>query len=368
MPTLPLTPAVNVYYNLPAIGTPRANFNLGLIVGTSTVISTGTRVAVYSSLAEMATAGFSLNSPEYLAATRYFAANSRPRQVAIGRQGTGETAVAALTACRLANTDWYTAFVPGASDSDSSAIAAYVEALTGPLTQYIFQSSTSAIKAGTGGNLFETLKTSAYKRTLGIFSTDAYIGAAVMGYAMGQVSNLANSAFTLKFKNLPGATDESLTTAQVTTIEGNNGNVYIQRIKGKPWFENGTSFSGAFFDEILYYDKLASDIQAAIADQLYRVNKLPQTDDGMAQLRSVVSVPCQQGVKMGYLAPGQWNGQPVLNLNPGDNLSAGYLIQSDSIDNQSQVDREARKAPNIYAAVKGAGAIHSVVIEIDVNR
>jgi hypothetical protein len=365
--TLPLTPAVNAYYNLPGIGTPRAGFNLGLIIGTSSVISTTTRVAEYASLAEMAAAGFSLSSPEYLAASRYFAATSKPTRLLVGRQGSGETPVAALTACRLANSEWYAAFIPGANDSESSAVAAYVESAS-PLTQYIFQSSTAAIKAGTAGNLFETLKASGYDRTQAIFSTDAYLGAAVLGYACGQVSGLANSAFTLKFKRLPGATAETLTSANVTSIQNNNGNVYVERMKGRPWYENGTNCSGAYFDEILYYDKLATDIQNAIADQLYQVDKLPQTDDGMAQLASVVSVPCEEGVNIGYLAPGQWNGEPVLELKTGDFLPKGYMVQFDSIDQQSQTDRDARKAPNIYVSVKGAGAIHSVTIAINVNR
>src|SRR5689334_981220 len=114
MPTLPLTPIVTVNYSLTGTTTVRRGFNLGLIIGTSTVVTANQRVALYNSLADMVTAGFSTSSPEYLAAQQYFAAPSNPSQVAIGRQdlSASETCLAALQACRAANTDWYIAYVP----------------------------------------------------------------------------------------------------------------------------------------------------------------------------------------------------------------------------------------------------------------
>lgn len=368
MTSLPLTPFADVYYNLPAVGSTRRGFNLGLVIGESPVISTSDRVKKYSSLAEMVTDGFSTSSDEYLAAQRYFAASSRPSEIAIGRQGSGETCLAAVQACRAADDEWYICYVPGATDPDHEAIAAYIEALDAPYSQYFLQTEDADVLNDVSSNLFETLKDAGYKRTHGLYSTDDHAIAGVMGYAMGQTSDLANSAYTLKFKTFPGVTVDDLTTQQVSNIEGNNGNVYITRGNDYDMYEQGIQFSGDFFDEIIYLDKLVNNIQIAVANQLYQTPKIPQTEDGMAQLRAVASAPCQTAVGIGFLAPGKWTGERVLTLNTGDYLPSGYLVMSESIASQSQADREDRKAPPIYVAAKLAGAIHSVVIEINVNR
>ena len=57
-----------------------------------------------------------------------------------------------------------------------------------------------------------------------------------------------------------------------------------------------------------------------------------------------------------------------MNLKTGDALSTGYMVLADTLANQSQADRDARKSPPIYVAVKMAGAIEHVVIGIVVNR
>lgn len=357
---------VNVTVNLPAVGVVPQSFNTGLIIGSSNVISTGTRVAQYSSLADVLAAGFATNSAEYLAASLYFSSPSQPNQLCVGRKGSGETSLAALTACRVANSLWYAAYDTTAADSDQAAIAAYVEALTAPFTQYFCQSSTSAVKAGTGGNIFETLKNSSYKRTHGLFSSNANAVASIMGYAMGQTSNLANSRYTLKFKTMPGVTPESLTETQVTNIENNNGNIYIARSSNM--YEQGKNFSGQFFDEVIGLDMLSNAIQVAISNFLLSVPSAPLTEGGVAQLRNVVSQACEQSVTRGFLAAGEWGGSPILSLATGDTLPSGYLVLSDAVNGLSQSDRNNRISPNLYACVKLANSIHSVVLKINVNR
>src|SRR5690606_30749910 len=111
-------PIVNVFYNLPGTGAPSFSFDLGLILGEADVVDAGDRVEVFSSLTEMVDAGFTSGMAEYLAAQRYFAASSRPSQVALGRILSGETPLAALQACRAANTAWYACYVPSAGELD----------------------------------------------------------------------------------------------------------------------------------------------------------------------------------------------------------------------------------------------------------
>lgn len=365
--TLPIDFA-QVTVNLPPVGTSVQNFNMGLIVGVSTVISTTTRVVEYASLAEMITAGFQLTDPEYLAAVQYFSASPAPTRVAIGRKSSGtETSVQAITACRAANSRWYSCYDTSAADSDQAAVQAYFETLNAPFSTYFLQSSTSGIKSNAGGNLFATSKSSGYKRSQGLFSSSAHAVANMMGYTVAKASYAANSNFTEKFKPLPGVTVEALTSAEIGNIEGNYGNVYVHDA-GVDMYRQGTQFSGDFFDQILGIDMLVSNIQTNVVNLLVQNPSIPQTESGMQALKHVIGDACQVQVNRGFLAPGKYNGPDLLSLESGDYLDTGYLVMSDSIDSQDQSDRDARLAPNIYAVVKLAGSIHSVGIIVNVNR
>lgn len=367
---LPITPIVDVVVNLPAVGGTRLGFDIGLIVGPSAVQNPTTeRVVLYNSLADMITAGFVLSDPEYLAATKYFAASSNPGTVAIGVQNTGETALQAITACRNFSDAWYTCTIIGADDTDHEAVAAYIEGLGADQPSlYMFQSSDSDILTAASGNIFETLAAQNYSRTFGQYATQAYAIAGTMGYPMGQVSDLSNSYFTLMFKPFPGVTPESVTANQVENIQENRGNVYITRGVDRNGVEKATTFSGAYFDEILYLDKLVNDIQVNVADVLYQSPRIPQTESGMAQLRTAIEAACNKLANIGLIAPGTWTGAPLLTLDTGNYLPTGYLVLSDPIATQDPNDRSNRIAPPIYVAVKLGGAIQSVLITVNVNR
>jgi hypothetical protein len=52
----------------------------------------------------------------------------------------------------------------------------------------------------------------------------------------------------------------------------------------------------------------------------------------------------------------------------GQTLSKGYYVYAPSVASQSAAARAARQAPVIQAAVKLAGAIHSVNVLVNVNQ
>lgn len=103
-------------------------------------------------------------------------------------------------------------------------------------------------------------------------------------------------------------------------------------------------------------------------DLLAQSRKVPQTAAGVASIINVINQACDKHVSTGFIAPGQWNGSQCLELQTGDYLDAGYLVQAESIDSQPQADRDKRIAPPIYVCVKLAGAIEFVVIEVNINR
>lgn len=369
MPTLPINDVVEVKIQISPSGAVRAGFNLGLIVGKSTVITSVNRVAVYSGLPEMLAAGFTESMPEYLAAVVYFSQFPKPTRVAIGRwDGTGtETAVQAVTACRLKNTDWYACYVCNATSAEIVAIAAYIETAT-PSSVQFYTTADADVLAGTAGNVMLLLKAASYGRTIGQYSTTPYAAVAIMGYAMGANTGLINSSFALAYKREVGVIAEAVTAAQVTTLKAQNGNVYVKRGNTYDLFEQGVMANGVRFDEVLGLDMLSNGIQIAVMNLLSAVNIVPQTEGGVALIVLSINGPCQDAKNQGFISPGVWNASPILSLNTGDTLTQGYLILSETIGGQNPVDRAARKSPPIYVCIKLAGAIEFVSIQVNVDR
>lgn len=367
MPSLSLNPIVQVTVVLSPVATVRSGFDLGLILGGSTVLETTDRVAVYTSLAELLDAGFQTSDPEYQAAALYFAQNPPPSRVAVGVKGTEESYLEALTACREANTEWYACYPCGAAKSDIVAMAPYVEAVS-PEAYLFCDSKDEDIPAGTAGNLLETLKEGGYRRTLALYTTTEYGGAAVMGYAMGANTGDPDSAFTLRNKPLADMTPEPLTAAQVTKIEEQNGNLYLNRGVYFDLLEPGISADGSYFDEVLYLDILVNNIKRAVMDLLQESPKVPQTEGGVTAMVEVINGVLDDMVTIGFIGPGAWTGPKLQNLNTGDTLPKGYLVQTQSLLDQSRADRENRKAPDITIAIKLTGAIESAAIALNVNR
>ena len=452
--TLDLKTIVDVVVEISPLAAPRPTFNQALIVGTSLhipSIGTNPRLRAYESLAAMASDGFQITDPEYIAAELYFGQSPAPNIVWIGRQdltapisaatvhtagsgyssgdvltvvqsggslgtievktigetgnvltlddstlvpgtgyttatglsttvdpsggsgakvsitATGETALQALQACRAKNFTWYACMVCGSAKADHIAIAGWIQDAT-PSSVYFFTTSDAETLEATEGNVFDALNDLSYNRAIGQYSTTLYACAAIMGYAMGQNTGLANSAYTLKFKQEVGVDTEALSLTQIGNIEGDNGNAYLSYGNYYKIFEQGTMANGQFFDEIINLDMLTNNIQLSVMDLLYGNPKIPDTDPGVTQIIHAINIACEEAVTLGFLAPGTWLGSPILNLSTGDMLVKGYLVQAPAVKTQSISDRSARKSPPIYVAIKEAGAIHSVLIGVYVDR
>ncbi|MDQ7094213.1 DUF3383 family protein [Desulfosporosinus sp. PR] len=369
MSTLPLSDIVNISVVISPVATMRKGFNLGLIVGTSAVIPVSDRLKIFTSINDMTDGGFTTSMPEYKAATLYFSQNPKPSKLAIGRwDNTGEeTALEAITSCREKNSDWYACYLCGAVKDDIEALSPYFEAVEPASTQF-YTTSDADVLAGTDGNVMKSLQALGFKRSIGQYSTYPDAAASIMGYAMGANTGLANTAYTLAYKQEVGVIPEVLTENQVMLIKGQNGNVYINRGNNYNLFEQGIMANGMHFDEVLNLDMLVNDIRTAVMDLLVGISKVPQTEGGVTLLITSITGPCESALTRGFLAPGVWNAPPIMSLSTGDSLSKGYIILSESIANQSEEDRANRIAPPIYVCLKLAGAIEFVAIQINVNR
>lgn len=357
---------VQVNVTTAALALPRYRFDVGLILGTSAVLEAAERIKGYDSLAAMVADGFTVSMPEHIAAAAYFAQDPPPKKVMIGLIDGEETPVQALGACRALSEEFYPVYVCSGTDDLNTALAAAIKTAGG--NALIYNSSTAIATAIVASGIFFVLNAAENNRALGIWSEEAYAGAALMGLACGLANKYRDSAWALCYKQLqeidPSA---SITEAQVTSLKGVNANVFLTR-GPRNMFENGSMAGGQRYDETMVIDRITDDLRQACFELITGTpTKLPQNDSTTALLINACSSVCRRYYEYGILGPGIWRGAPVRNLDTGTAMPDGYVIMSDSYSSQSDVDRLAKKAVPMYVVVHLSGAVESVLIEMAVQ-
>lgn len=281
-----------------------------------------------------------------------------------------ETAVAAVTLIDQMPTFWEGLMFASTNivNADHLAVAAYIEA-----TAHIYGLTTqeaTAIDAVSTADIGYQLKALGYQRTFGQYSASSpYAVASMFGRILTTDFNANNSTITLQFKQEPGVTAETLTSAQANALDGKRYNYFANFNNGTAIIVNGMMFGPAYVDEIYGLDWLVNRVQTDLWNLLYTsATKIPQTDDGVNQLLNTVDAACGAAVNNGLLAPGTWQAGGFGQIKTGDFLPKGYYVYAPAIATQSAADRAARKSPPIQIAAKLAGAVHSADVAITVNR
>jgi hypothetical protein len=281
------------------------------------------------------------------------------------------------TACALALADasgeWYglsfAASVMPTVD-ESLAVAAFIEAASRSRMAGFTITDERCLSSTYTEDLGSRLKAKGYKRSLVQYSSDSpYAVASLLARAFTVNFAGSKTTLTLKFKQEPGVTFETLAESQAKALTAKNINMFVGYDNDTAIIEEGVVASGAYFDEIHGADWLQNAIQTNCWNVLYQsATKVPQTEGGVTQLINATAQALKQGVTNGLIAPGTWNADGFGHLAQGDYLPSGWYIYSTPLVDQAQSDREARKSPPIQCAVKYAGAIHSVDMLVSVNR
>ena len=239
-----------------------------------------------------------------------------------------------------------------------SRVIAYTLMDTAELDQH--QTTTLGYKLAAAG----------YQHTLcGYSSTNPAMAASILGRMSTVDFAGSNTTLTLKFKQCPGVTAENLTLSQSNALAVNNVNVFVAYDNDTSILQEGVMSGGWFIDERHGLDWLQNYVQTAVWNLLYTsTTKIGQDEIGSTDLVATVSQALEQAVTNNLVSPGVWNSDGFGALKRGDTLSTGYYVYIQPMDEQSQADREARKAPPIQCAVKLTGAIHFVDVTINVNR
>jgi len=366
------------------IMSPRAaagrNFGSLLILGSATIIPLTERIRLYTSAASIGT-DFGTNSEEYLAAVAYFSQSPTPSQVYVGRWaktlaaaevGKVETLLDGVNAC-LGFTNWYglgVTYDADRKDDDLLPVCAAIESSSLSRILAVTTKNTDALLTTVNTDIASKVKAAKYSRTFVQYSSTSNYGAiSAFGRAFTVDFNGFGTTITLKFKQEPGITYESLTPPQAAALDAKNCNVYVYYANDTAILQQGVMGNGDFFDERHGLDWLQNYVQTNLFNLLYTSGtKVPQTDAGNTRIMANVEASMDQAVNNGLIAPGVWNGGQIGQLSPGDTLTKGYYVYMPAISSQAQADREARKSVPVQVACKLAGAIHYASVQINVMR
>jgi len=346
-----------------------SSFDTGLLLVKDTNFAAARRLQTYDSAAAaaagLASLGFAATSEAYKSAVKYFAASPAPSRLLVSCYPASDTLSEALGEVLDRTASFYGVMVVGGtiSAADWVAFAQYIEAQEKPMVLFV---PVSAMGANAPLNL---LHAGAFKRVLTFYTTSVSDCAAVMGTAMGLELSHKASAFALCYKTIQGIQpSSSLTQGTVDAIKALDGNVYVTRGYNHLLFENGTVCSGLRYDEVLYVDEIAADLQNAAVDLIAEnPDKLPQTDDATAQFINRFSSILMGYTGRGILASNLWRGSDVGPVRNGEVVENGFRLWADSYDNQSDADRAAHKAVPVQVALCLAGSIESIVITVNVQ-
>lgn len=379
---LPLNRITDVTVTLSARAAQGRNFGSMLILGDSTVIPIAERLRAYSAPDDIGD-DFGVDSEEYKAAVIWFSQQPQPALVYVGRwvkkletgeTGAVETLLQAVNALMDYNA-WYGLHlaVPADDYPDDAAIISVSAAIEASTVSRIFGITTAEatiLDAATTTDLASKLKAAKYSRTFTQYSTSSrYAALSAFARAFTVDFTGSNTTITLKFKQQPGITYETLGTSQANNLEAKNCNVYVYYENDTAILEQGVMANGDFFDERHGLDWLQNAVQTADFNTLYTsTTKIPQTDAGTTTRIANIELVLDKAVNNGLFAPGKWTGKPIGQLNTGDTLTKGYYTWAENVDDQLQVDREARKGVPIQVAGKLAGAVHYGSVAITVVR
>jgi len=251
-----------------------------------------------------------------------------------------------------------------------ATLTTYIQTLD---KMFFYASSTAADYAP--GGLLDLLRTSGKTHSRGLYYNDGTaidtqeMASAYAGRALSTDFTGSNTTQTMHLKVLATLSPDATIDQTALVAAGVAGvDVYVN-IAGVPSLF--TSGANQFFDEVYNELWFKFALQTAGFNYLRSTStKIPQTESGMEGLKNVYRSICDQASGNGFIGAGRWT-SPLVFGNPASLIRSvgdiGYYVFSIPVSQQSQADREARRAPLVQIAVKAQGAIHKSNVIVNVN-
>jgi hypothetical protein len=233
-----------------------------------------------------------------------------------------------------------------------------------------FYTTNDAAALGTGdtANLGYYFKNLSNRRVFGEYNgSSPYAAESASARAATVDFDQAKSTITLAYKQQPGVAVDDLNSGQVAALKGYNLNYYVNR-GGVAVLETGTMADGTFQDEVHNLDWFQAGIQNAIFAALVAAKKVPQTEEGGLVILDACNKFAKKGVTNGMLGAGFWTGAGFGELKTGGFLPQGFYFSIGAVKDMSDADKAARKSPPVTGALILASAIHTVAVQITIQR
>lgn len=191
--------------------------------------------------------------------------------------------------------------------------------------------------------------------------------AAYLSKALSVNYSGSNTTMTMNLKDLAGVqADTNISETILSQCETAGADCYPS-IEGLPKVISNAQ-GGMYFDQVLNQIWFVNTIQRNVFNVLATTRtKIAQTDANLEIITKAIRQVCNQAITNGYLAPGTWNSSDTFG-NYEDFMrnieEFGFYIYHMPVAEQSQTDRQARKAPVYQIAGKEAGAVHKANILI----
>lgn len=357
----------------------RRGFGTQLIITTETVASkvdTTTRTKLYTSMVEVA-ADWATTTSAYKAALSAFSQNPRPISVKIGHVADDGTMTSAELQAQLDllyayDSDWYflTIAAPLRDVAATVGILVWTQAknklaiIDSNDVDTENPADTTSLAAANKGD---------YDRTGVIYHTSAaaYPAASLAGYMQTRNFDEADSAYTAKFKNLPGVPAINIGSAALTAVTGftpgvgqseaagHMASAYIDIGSRNFLVEGSTLTANVFLDEIHMTDWIIARTEEEALGILLNNARIRFDDTGMQMLAGAVRTVMQQATRAGLVAQ---------DINPvTSDYEPAVQITVPSVFDVPESQRKARIAPAIQCRFRAAGAVHYTTVNYNVS-
>lgn len=374
MAMLPYSRVVNVTLSRNDAFPSRRGFGTPLFL--STVSKAGkvdatARTKAYASMDEVA-ADWATSDDFYKAAERSFSQRRRPTQIKAGFVALDGTPTAAelkteLDALHTYDSDWYFATV-ASTLRDIASVDGLVEWIEAKNKIALIDSNDAGTENPANTTSLAARKKGTVERTSVFYHTSAseWLGMSTAAYMATRNFDDADSAYTVKFKNILGAAPVNLASDKITAITGfvpgvgqsstagHCANTYIN-IGGRNFIVEGSTLTpNVFLDEIHATDWIIARTEEESLGILLNNARIEFTDKGLQQLAGAARQVMQQAVRAGIVAKD-------LDLETGEYQPA-YEITVPSVFDVPESQRKARIAPAIAVRFRYAGAVHYTTI------
>ncbi|MBG6211679.1 hypothetical protein IWQ49_006370 [Labrenzia sp. EL_126] len=374
MAVLPYNRVVDVSLSRNDAFPSRRGFGTQLILTTETVageVDTTNRTKLYASLEEVATDWITTTSA-YMAALSAFSQNPRPRQIKIGHVADDGTMTstelqAELDLLYAYDSDWY--FITVASNLRDVAATVGILAWTEAKNKLaIVDSNDADHEDSANATALAAANKGVYERSAVFYHTNsaAYPAASLAAYMQTRNFDDANTAYTGKFKKLPGIDAVNIGSAAVSAVTGftagvgqsesvgHMANTYID-IGSQNFVVEGSTLSiNVFLDEIHATDWIIARTEEEALGILLNNARVRFDDSGMQTIAGAVRIVMQQAVRAGLVAED-------IDPETGE-YEPAVQITVPSVFDVPESQRKARIAPAIECRFRYAGAIHYVVV------